>query len=129
MRRLTQQQYQNTINDIFGSDIKLSVALEDDETTAMFMSIGASRVGTSDRGVEQYHDAAFDIATKVFAHAASYETLSKCAPQASSDPCISTFVKTMGEKLWRRPLASDELSRYTSIVGAAGTDAARSSWA
>jgi len=123
MRRLTQQQYQNTISDIFGSDIKLSVALEDDETTGMFMSIGASRVGTSDRGVEQYHDAAFDIATQVFAHAASYDTLAKCSPQASSDPCISTFVKTMGEKLWRRPIASDELARYTGIVGAAGTDA------
>src|SRR5450432_1432370 len=43
MRRLTHQQYQNTISDIFGADIKLNLPLEDDETTAMFLSIGASR--------------------------------------------------------------------------------------
>jgi hypothetical protein len=124
MRRLTQQQYKNTIADIFGADIKLNLPLEDDESTAMFMSIGASRVGTSDRGVEQYHDAAFDIATQVLQHAANYESLAKCSPQTSSDPCIGTFVKTFGQKLWRRPLSSDELSRYTAIAGAAGSDAA-----
>jgi hypothetical protein len=124
MRRLTQQQYKNTIADVFGSDIKLNLPLEDDETTGMFMSIGASRVGTSDRGVEQYHDAALDIATQVMQHASSYEALSKCSPQNASDPCIGAFVKTFGQRLWRRTLSGDEVSRYVSIAGAAGSDAA-----
>jgi hypothetical protein len=124
MRRLTQQQYKNTIGDIFGSDIKLNLPLEEDETTAMFMSIGASRVGTSDRGVEQYHDAALDIATQVMQHASSYDALSKCSPQSNSDPCITAFVKSFGQRLWRRPLGDDEVSRYVGIAGAAGSDAA-----
>src|SRR5258708_87693 len=124
MRRLTQQQYQNTIADIFGADIKTTVALENDETNEMFLSISASRVGTSDRGAEQYHDAAFDVAAQVFQRAANYDAVAKCSPTAASDPCIATFVKTFGQKLWRRPLSTDEVTRYTAIAGAAGSDAA-----
>jgi hypothetical protein len=124
MRRLTQQQYKNTIRDVLGASINLTVALEEDETTEMFSSIGASRVGTSDRGTEQYHDAAFDVASQVFDHASDYDSLASCSPQSSSDACIATFVQKLGTRLWRRPLTSDEVSRYVHIAGAAGNDAA-----
>jgi hypothetical protein len=122
MSRLTTEQYRNTLRDVFGPNITLRKDIERDETSALFLSVGASTVATSPYGVEQYKDAAQDVAEQVFAQAASYSELTTCNPTAASDACVASFVRHFGSLLWRRPMADEEVAPYMSIVGANGAE-------
>jgi hypothetical protein len=121
MRRLTNQQYANSIADVFGPEVQLDSLLEPDESTEAFLSIGAFKVGTSELGVEQYQDAAYEIALQVFGNRASYPLLDNCRPTDAADPCISEFIGYYGLRLWRRPLTDEELQRHVALVSAEGT--------
>lgn len=120
MRRLTARQYQNSVHDVFGSAVTLTKALEADETNERFSSLGAAKVTTSPRGVEQYRDAALEIADLVLARKSSYSELASCTPTAGSDPCITSVLRSFGSRLFRRPLTDAELTRYAGVVTANG---------
>jgi glutathione S-transferase len=120
LSRLTVEQYHNTIADIFGPEVKPASELEENERTELFLSIGASKVGTSSTGVEQYEAAAKSIAGQVMQRRASYPWLASCTPDRADDPCISKAIETIGLSLWRRPLTAEEVQRYVELVGAAG---------
>lgn len=123
MLRLTRRQFENSVAAIFGATVSLRTPLEADETTELFSSIGAAKVGTSDRGVEQYQAAAIDIAAQVFQRRASYPALATCNPTRADDPCIDRAIRELGYRLWRRPVTDAEASRYRAIVAADGTAA------
>lgn len=125
MFRLTRSQYRNGIKDVFGSGIGDDVSLETDESTELFSSIGAAKVGTSGRGVEQYRDAGLKIAKRVFAKASSYPKIGGCKPKTASDSCVADYLKHYALRLWRRPMTSDELARYQKVVGSQGKDELR----
>jgi hypothetical protein len=118
MKRLTAPQYINSIHDVFGSDVVVGAALEQDETNELFLSMGAAKVGTSDRGVEQYHAAAIDIASQVVANAANYDVLSSCAPYDPSNACVHDALEYFGTSLWRRAMTTEELSRVVAVQSA-----------
>lgn len=118
MRRLTNKEYVNSIVDVFALPLPLNLDLEVDETAEEFLSIGASKVGTSERGVEQYRDAAFEVAAMVFERKADYPRLAECAPAGADDPCVGEALAYYGERLWRRPLDAEELARYAALVDA-----------
>lgn len=122
MRRLTVRQYENSIADVFGPGVAPTVELEVDETTELFSSIGAAKVGTSEYGVEQYREAAFDIADQAFAAAVPHPLLADCVPQTSGDPCVRAAIEGLGLRLWRRPLKTDEIDRYAALVDATYED-------
>jgi hypothetical protein len=125
MMRLTHQQYVNTISDIFGPEAVTKKELEDDEKTELFLSIGAARVGTSQRGAEQYQEAALDVAAKVMERRTAYPWLANCKPSNVSDPCIDDFIRTVGRRLWRRTVTDEEVAKYKNIVGADGNTATK----
>ena len=118
MRRLTNAEYVNSIVDVFALPSPLSLDLEVDETAEEFLSIGASQVGTSERGVEQYRDAAFEVAAMVFERKADYPRLAECAPMGADDPCVGEALAYYGQRLWRRSLEPEELARYSALVDA-----------
>jgi hypothetical protein len=118
MRRLTVAQYHNSIADIFGADVLVRTPLEVDETTERFLSIGASKVGTSETGVSQYRDAAFDVAAQVFERRDDYPLLASCQPASAADACVRAFLEHYGTMLWRRPLSTAEIDRYAALVDA-----------
>jgi hypothetical protein len=120
MRRLTTAQYHNSIEDVFGPGAVPSASLPSDRETEQFLSIGASLAATSKRGVELYRDAALEAAESVVANKQQHGPLADCAPDGPSDPCIAESIRHFGRRLWRRPLNEEEISRYASIVGAAG---------
>lgn len=120
MLRLLRAQYANAIADIFGAEVQVRTPLEADEATEHFLSVGAARVGTSERGVEQYREAALDVAEQVFARRSAYPELARCAPASAQDPCIDAFLGWAGRRLFRRPLLPAESARYRAIVTAGG---------
>jgi hypothetical protein len=122
MKRLTSEQYANAISSVFGDAILVTSPLEEDEKTERFLSMGAAKVGTSERGVEQYHDAALDIAQLVMADAADQEMLVDCAPFQPGDACIEDALVRYGTQLWRRDLSEEEIARVVALQGAVTDD-------
>ncbi len=125
LRRLTRLEYANSLHDLLGSDLDISLALPADEVADEgfeFQSVGAARATTTSLGVQQYETQALDVAEQVFSDGPRREALVGCAPASVDDPCVGSFLSAFGRRVFRRPLSSDELSRYSALV-LAGDDA------
>lgn len=111
MRRLTAMEYRHAIADVFGPDIEVAGRFEPDQRTAGLLAVGASRVSVTPGGLEQYEEIARNIAQQV-TDAAHRDKLVGCAPSAA-DPrglaCANAFVRRIGLRLYRRPLAPGEV--------------------
>jgi hypothetical protein len=121
MHRLTQSQLRNAIQDVL--EVEFTGPLPTDISGGTFASLGASLVSSNDQDVEQYQAMAAQVADAVAAK--QNGALSKCKPTAANDPCIETFLSTMGRSLFRRPLSTVELDAYRRVVTAQGANAAQ----
>ncbi|WP_373078192.1 DUF1592 domain-containing protein [Zhongshania sp.] len=118
LRRLTQEQYRQTIADIFGDDIEISARLEPDPRREGLIAIGTAQASVSASGFEQYDAAARQIAEQV-TDLAHRELLIGCKPvntQAADDRCARTFFSRAGRFLYRRALNEAELERFVGIA-------------
>jgi hypothetical protein len=120
MKRLTQAQYENSIHDVFGPNVQLDRDIADDETNELFLSMGASKVGTGEYAVELYHQAALSIANQVVADAANQPVLKDCVPFEPGEACVSQALTHYAERLWRRPVSAEEIAPVATIVGEPG---------
>ena len=120
LRRLTQDQYINSIHDLFGSNIVVPSQLEPDGVVAGLKEVGASVTTISYRGVEQYEQAAYSIAEQIVADEQLHQQWVPCTPSATVDSeCAETSIEALGRRLWRRPLSDDERSTLTSLANTA----------
>lgn len=120
-RRLSQDQYRQSIADIFGSDIKISGKLEPDPRREGLVAIGVANAAVSSAGFEQYDAAARAIAAQVTdkAHRAS---LVACEPDRkglSGEACARSFIERTGLLLFRRPLSTAEVARFVALADTA----------
>ncbi len=119
MRRLTGAQYVNSIHDLVGDDVFVPGAIEPDQRLGGFEAVGASTTAVSPRGVEQYEDAAYDIAEQALAPERR-DGIVPCTPAGTVDPeCATQFVSSFGRRAWRRPLTDEQTTRLVSIAGTA----------
>lgn len=117
LRRLTQSQYRNTIHDLFGDDVLVAGAMEPDRDIDGFFSVGASVTSISARGVEQYESLAYDIAQQLTAAGAHRTSLVTCTPTGNvDDACTQTVVRSVGRRLFRRPLIEAEVTAMTTVA-------------
>lgn len=111
LRRLTEAQYRATIADVFGPEVKLTGRVEPDLRVDGLLAAGTGLVSVTSGGAEQYATIARGIAEQVI-DPANRERLIGCAPGAG-DPdgrqCATTFFARIGKRLYRRPLAREEL--------------------
>jgi hypothetical protein len=104
LRRLTATQVERTVSDVLGVTLKLDV--EDERIGTYRSNISASVDAASARG---YYD--FAGAT------AKAAELSRCA----SD-CSTWLLDEIGQRLFRRPLADAERTRYSALYDLASED-------
>ncbi len=119
VRRLTAQQYQNSLRDLLGTRITQGAVEPDltDEERFSFGSVGAGSVTTSPRGVEQYDASARQMARQIFIDTTGRRTFVGCDPTvAANDPCVRQFLTTFGRRAWRRNLTTEELTRYQTAI-------------
>ena len=117
MRRLTQTQFRNVIADVFGADVVVPPLAEPDLEIGGLLSVGASAVSMSPRGVETLESSAFAIAEQVFATEESAADWLICEPAATVDSvCSEAVLAELGLLLWRRPLTADELSQTVAVA-------------
>jgi hypothetical protein len=113
--RLTALQYRQSLEDLFGNDLP-ATPVEVDTNPMLFYSIGATTTSLSERGAQQYADAAATITDTIFANPTRAETLMGCRALAPGDVCVEGFLRVFGRRLFRRPLASDELARWLAVA-------------
>ena len=117
--RLTQRQYRNAVTDLFGGALLggalPNVELEPDTNPYLFMSIGATNTSLSELGTQQYEEAAEVLTQAVWADATRRETLIGCVPASGDDACAQAYLARFGRRAFRRPLADDEVARWSSV--------------
>ncbi|MDB5424814.1 MAG: hypothetical protein JWQ29_2230 [Phenylobacterium sp.] len=123
LRRLTQDQYRNSIADIFGADIKIAGRFEQERRSSGLLAIDSTAGSYSPSGYEQYEQMGRSIAAQVVDkdHRA---TLIPCEPKAAAKPdeaCAAAFLGPAGRLLFRRPLAASEVKAYAAFAGATTT--------
>src|SRR4051794_32312070 len=106
MRRLTEQQYENAIRDLFKGQVAASAEFPPGE-------LGSSRTGFSTEpaanvvtalGAEKVLDAADEVALAV---ADKLPALLPCAA-SGGDACAGSFIDDVGRRAYRRPLTAEE---------------------
>lgn len=121
LRRLTQAQYRTAMRQLFGNDIFIPDALEPDVEANGFLAIGSAVTSISARGVEQYEQAAFEIADQAFETPDIRGAILPCEPAGVADAdCQRDFVTAIGRQAWRRPLEEVEIEQLVDIATQAG---------
>ena len=123
LRRLSYAQYVNAVRSALGTDITVPGrrALEPDVDDSGYLSIDASSVTISRRGVTQYESAAYGIAHQAM-DPSRRATLVPCAPSGPSDAaCARAVLEPLGRHLYRRPLHPEELDAAVAVATDAGT--------
>lgn len=122
MRRLTERQYRATVADVFGDDVTVAGRFEPDARTSNLLAVGSSNVSVTPSGFEQYDTIARGVAAQALdpAHRAA---LVPCTPaDVTDDVCAAQFVRTVGRRLLRRPLADAELGPWLAVARDAGAE-------
>ncbi|GAB3285630.1 DUF1592 domain-containing protein [Parahaliea aestuarii] len=123
VRRLNESQYRNSIRDIFGADIEIKARFEPERREEGLQAVGNSDLSMTSAGFEQYFGLARSIAAQVLDPARD-NALAACSQAGSMDEqreCTEAFVGHYGERLFRRPLTSEEraVRVHTALESAA----------
>lgn len=125
MRRITAEQYRQTIADVFDPAIEVTGRFEPEPRREGLLAVGTAWVGVTPSGFEQYDAIARRIAEQVLAE----ENRRRFVPCLPLDPagtdaqCAEEFVRAYGLRLFRRPLSEPELARWVALAGEASTTA------
>jgi hypothetical protein len=112
MRRLSEAQYAQSIEDIFGPGITIPGRFEPRLRDEGLLAIGDSKVAVTPSGFEQYDLRAREIASQVLSEKRRAAALS-CVSQARDpfdESCARQFFSKYGRLLLRRPLEQTELA-------------------
>ena len=123
-RRLTRDQFNNTVRDLLGATGTPADALAPDEKIGPFNSNAIAPVDAT--LVQQHQEVAATLAT---AAKARMSTISPCdlnSDTGTSTTCATRFVTEFGRRAFRRPLDAAEVQAYLSLytLGKTGADAA-----
>lgn len=121
MRRLTDEQYRNSIADVFGASIKIGGKLDPLIRTGGLIALGARSAPITPSGLEMIDQLGRSIAGQVV-DAAHRDILVGCGPADSKtfdDACATQFFARTGRMLYRRPLSDTELKARVSAARAA----------
>jgi hypothetical protein len=112
LRRLTRDEYDHTITDLFGLPSTWGRAFVVDVVKNGFDNDAASLV-VSPLLADQLRKAAEDVADQALT---KMSTLVTCTPDPPGvDACARTFVTSFGKRAFRRPLTAAETERYVAL--------------
>jgi hypothetical protein len=123
-RRLTETEYRHTVADTFGDDIKINGRFEPDKREEGLLAVGSAPLSVSAAGFEQYYAMAKAVSDQVFddKHKARFATCQPADPKAADDKCTAEFIRTYGEKLFRRPLSAADVAARVALAKHGATD-------
>ncbi|MEE2749943.1 MAG: DUF1592 domain-containing protein [Myxococcota bacterium] len=117
LKRLTTEQYTNSIADLFGPEIVIARSMEPNQSVEGLDAVGASVASLSSWGVEQFELIGFDIAEQVMSDPDLYSWFLACEPESSVDStCAREGIETLGLHTWRRPLTLEEIEELNTLA-------------
>ncbi len=110
VRRLTREEYDNTVRDLLGDATRPAVRFQDDAALGGFHNNATSPV-SSQAMARDYLGAAEDLA-----RVAKLDAILPCKPSATAEAvCARQFLDLFGKKAWRRPLVDAEREGLVAI--------------
>jgi hypothetical protein len=113
LRRLTNEEYNNTIRDLLGDTSRPADAFGPDEAVGGFENNTVSPV--TQALVERYMDASEALAARA---ASRLDKLAPCAAKELPAACARKFIDVFGRLVYRRPLDDRERSTMLAIYAA-----------
>jgi len=117
LRRLTEQEYRNSIADIFGQEIEVRGSFEPTKRTGGLEAASTVLLSVTPVGLESFNKMAGDIAAQVTAE--KYRAKLPCTPKdpkAPDDVCAREILSHYGLLLFRRPLTAAELENPVGLL-------------
>jgi hypothetical protein len=117
LRRLTEQEYRNSIADIFGKEIEVRGSFEPTKRTGGLEAASTALLSVTPVGLESFNKMAGDIAAQVTAE--KYRAKLPCTPKdpkAPDDVCAREILSHYGLLLFRRPLTAAELENPVGLL-------------
>ena len=121
VRRLTAEQYRQSIADIFGEDITVAGRFEPDVRAEGLIAVGTAQVTVTPSGFEQYNSIGRNIAAQTVSEE-HRDRLVQCVPASigeADDVCAREVLGRIGQLLYRRPLTDRELDTQVAVARAA----------
>jgi len=114
--RLTNAEYAQTVIDLLGeaADAPSRYNFPGDSLAHGFAN-NVDLLQVSTTHAEQYAEAAAGIATATFADPARRARVLGCDVSAGAS-CLTTYVRTLGRRMFRRPLADSEVNAYVTLA-------------
>jgi Protein of unknown function (DUF1592)/Protein of unknown function (DUF1588)/Protein of unknown function (DUF1585)/Protein of unknown function (DUF1595)/Protein of unknown function (DUF1587) len=121
MRRITAEQYRQTIADVFDPAIEVTGRFEPDSRHAGLLAVGTAFVSITPAGFEQYDAIARRIAEQVLApdQQARFVPCRPIDPAKPDAKCAGAFLRKYGLRLLRRPLTDDEIAERSRLAAEA----------
>lgn len=132
VRRMSQEQYANTIAYVFGRDIDVGTPFAPLRRTDGLLAAGAASAGVTSGELQQLQRSASMIAAQILDKGSiEHKTPSRrdflvpCKPAnetAADDACATTFLQHVGRLLYRRPLQQERLAGLVAEANKGATD-------
>ena len=116
LRRLTEQEYRNSIADVFGKEIEVRGSFEPTKRTGGLEAASTALLSVTPSGFESFSKMANDIAAQVTAE--RYRSRLPCVPvnaKGNDDVCAAKILNHYGLLLFRRPLTAAELENRVGL--------------
>jgi len=120
LRRLTRVQFANAIRDLVGPGVVVPDALPPDPRTDGLTNVAATQAAVPPTAVEKLEKALNSVAEQVLADETVRARLVPCGAPVD-DACLSSVVRSIGLRAWRRPLSDAEVTSVVALGKAAAT--------
>jgi hypothetical protein len=124
VRRLTHSQYNNTVRDLVGDPSRPAMRFPPEDYVDGFTNQLTAQ-GMPPLLVETYSSSAERLATNAF-RVGDINGLVPCKPSSAADVrCRDEFIRTFGQRAFRRPLREDEVTRYAAAFSEQARETSR----
>jgi hypothetical protein len=114
LTRLTQEQYLNSIKDLFGN-IDLTSIYPSGVSASQF---GLAQADVDGSDLDHYQRASELVASTIVGSAASLNKIAPCAQGADARGCAKSFLQGFGTKIYRAPVDATDLDRHLALYDA-----------
>ena len=113
LRRLTNEEYNNTVRDLLGDTTRPASSFPPDEVVGGFENNTIAPV--TQLLIERYMSAAETLATTATTTVERLEKLAPCAAGEAHELCARKLIDTFGRRAYRRPLDDEERSTLLAL--------------
>lgn len=122
MHRLNRVEYDNTVRDLLGTDLRLSENFPPDDTAHGFDNVAAA-LSMTDVSLGYYIASAKKLAAEALSPSRRDSVL-PCELESEQEACVASALSSFLPRAWRRPVEAGEVERLVALYTANKADGA-----